>query len=57
MLCQSRLSQQTEKAVRKTISNHQWEMQDILAKIDLMTQTLEKRNRKVIQAWKKALSA
>ena len=56
MLCQSRLSQQTEKAVRKTISNHQWEMQDILAKIDLMTQTLEKRNRKVIQAWKKALS-
>ena len=56
MLCQSRLSQQTEQAVRKTISNHQWEMQDILAKIDLMTQTLEKRNRKVIQAWKKALS-
>ncbi len=57
MLCQSRLSEHTEQAVREVISRQQWSIADILAKIDLMTQTLEKRNRKVIQAWHKALSA
>ena len=57
MLCQSRLSDRTEQAVREVIAKYQWSMADILAKIDLMTQTLEKRNRKVIQAWHKALSA
>ncbi|HOU00537.1 MAG TPA: hypothetical protein PLE00_07665, partial [Anaerolineaceae bacterium] len=57
MLCQSRLSDRTEQAVREVISRQHWSMADILAKIDLMTQTLEKRNRKVIQAWHKALSA
>jgi len=57
MLCQSRLSDRTEQAVREVISRQQWSIADILAKIDLMTQTLEKRNRKVIQAWHKALSA
>jgi phosphomannomutase len=57
MLCQSRLSERTEQAVREVISKQHWSMADILAKIDLMTQTLEKRNRKVIQAWHKALSA
>lgn len=57
MLCQSRLSEHTEQAVRAAISDNQWELADILAKINLMTQTLEKRNRKVIQAWHRALSA
>jgi len=56
MLCQSRLSDGTEKAVREVIAAHQWSTADILAKIDQMTQTLEKRNRKVIQAWRSALS-
>lgn len=57
MLCQSRLSDHTEKAVRDVIASQQWDLADILAKIDLMTQTLEKRNRKVIQAWRHALNA
>ena len=57
MLCQSRLSKYTEQAVREVIVNQHWNLADILAKIDLMTQTLEKRNRNVIQAWYKALSA
>ncbi len=56
MLCQSRLSKYTEQAVREVIVNQHWDLTDILAKIDLMTQTLEKRNRKVIQAWHRALS-
>ena len=57
MLCQSRLSEHTEQAVREVISKQQWKLAEILAKIDQMTQTLEKRNRKVIQAWRRALSA
>jgi phage FluMu gp28-like protein len=56
MLCQSRLSEHTEQAVRGVIASRQWDLADILAKINLMTQTLEKRNRKVIQAWYRALS-
>ena len=57
MLCQSRLSAHTELAVREVIAKQSWDLKDILAKVDLMTQTLEKRNRKVIQAWRKVLSA
>lgn len=57
MLCQSRLSEHTEQAVREVISKQKWSMEDILAKINQMTQILEKRNRKVIQAWYKTLSA
>ena len=57
MLCQSRLSEHTERAVREAISNQGWSISDILSKINQMTQTLEKRNRKVIQAWHKALNA
>ncbi len=57
MLCQSRLSEHTEQAVREVISNQGWSVADILSKINQMTQTLEKRNRKVIQSWHKALSA
>lgn len=56
MLCQSRLSDVTENTVRSVIADHQWLKTDILAKINQMTQTLEKRNRKVIQAWLTALS-
>ncbi len=55
MLCQSRLSERTEQVVRGVIAEHHWGKADILAKIDQMTQTLEKRNRKVIQAWYEAL--
>jgi len=57
MLCQSRLSEHTQQAVREVISKQQWSKAEILAKINQMTQILEKRNRKVIQAWYKTLSA
>jgi hypothetical protein len=57
MLCQSRLSEGTKQAVRETISGQQWSLEEILAKINQMTQTLEKRNRKVIQAWRNILRA
>ncbi|MGI6259292.1 MAG: hypothetical protein ACOYKC_05485 [Anaerolineaceae bacterium] len=56
MLAQSQLSQATLAAVRETIAKRGWELEDIVNKIQRMTQTLEKRNRKVIGAWEKALS-
>lgn len=56
MLCQSRLSEHTKSAVKEVIARQGWDLADILAKIDLMTQTLEKRNRKVIRAWHEALN-
>ncbi len=56
MLAQSQLSPATLAAVRETIAKQGWELENIVNKIQRMTQTLEKRNRKVIGAWEKALS-
>ncbi|MCK9246328.1 MAG: hypothetical protein M0P11_05165 [Anaerolineaceae bacterium] len=56
MLAQSQLSSQTLKAVQETIDQNGWETADIVSKIQRMTQTLEKRNRKVIGAWEEALA-
>jgi hypothetical protein len=55
MLAQSKLSSKTLKAVQDTIAENGWQVADIITKIQRMTQTLEKRNRKVIGAWKEAL--
>lgn len=55
MLSQSQLTQLTLKTVKETIANNGWEVTDIVNKIQRMTQTLEKRNRKVIKAWEEAL--
>ena len=55
MLAQSKLTPLTLKAVKETIAENGWEVEDIISKIQRMTQTLEKRNRKVIGAWEKAL--
>ena len=55
MLTQSQLTPLTLKAVNETIAGNGWEVVDVIAKIQQMTQTLEKRNRKVIAAWEKAL--
>ena len=55
MLAQSKLTPLTLKAVKVTIAENGWEVEDIISKIQRMNQTLEKRNRKVIGAWEKAL--
>ena len=55
MLAQSKLSSKTLKAVQDTIAENGWQVAAIITKIQRMTQTLEKRNRKVIGAWKEAL--
>lgn len=55
MLAQSQLSQNTLRAVRETVAERGWDLADIVDKIQQMTQTLEKRNRKVIGFWKQAL--
>lgn len=55
MLAQSKLTPLTLKAVKETIAENGWEVEDIINKIQRMTQTLEKRNRKVIGAWEKVL--
>lgn len=55
MLAQSQLSPRTLEAVKETILASDWKTEDILEKAQQMTQTLEKRNRKVIAGWVKAL--
>ena len=55
MLAQSKLTPRTLKAVKETIAENGWEVEDIVSKIQRMTQSLEKRNRKVIGVWEKAL--
>lgn len=55
MLSQSQLSARSLQAVKETIAENGWELADVISKIQRMTQTLEKRNRKVIGAWEKAL--
>ena len=55
MLAQSQLTDATLRAVRETILYNEWDVNDIISKIQQMAQTLEKRNRKVIGAWEAAL--
>jgi phosphomannomutase len=55
MLAQSQLTDATLRAVRETILYNEWDVNDIISKIQQMAQTLEKRNRKVIGAWEEAL--
>lgn len=55
MLAQSQLSSRTLSTVKETIVRNDWGVNDIISKIQQMTQTLEKRNRKVIGAWEAAL--
>ena len=56
MLAQAQLTPQTLRAVKETIAENGWEVGNVIARIQQMTQTLEKRNRKVIGAWEKALA-
>ncbi len=56
MLAQSQLTANTLRAVKETITENDWETNDIIDKIKNMTQTLEKRNRKVIGLWEMALA-
>ena len=56
MLAQAQLTPQTLRAVKETIAEIGWEVGNMIARIQQMTQTLEKRNRKVIGAWEKALA-
>ena len=56
MLAQAQLTPQTLRAVKETIAEIGWEVGNVIARIQQMTQTLEKRNRKVIGAWEKALA-
>jgi ABC-type transporter Mla subunit MlaD len=55
MLAQSQLTQLTLAAVKEAIAENGWEVAEIVGKIQQMTQSLEKRNRKVIGAWENAL--
>jgi len=55
MLCQTSMTPDTLTLVKKLIVDKAWDLADILQKILQMTQTLEKRNRKVICAWHEAL--
>ncbi|MDD2521741.1 MAG: hypothetical protein PHW11_02810 [Anaerolineaceae bacterium] len=56
MLSQSQLTPLTLSGVKETIAENGWDVEDVIGKIQRMTQTLEKRNRKVIGAWSEALS-
>ena len=56
MLAQAQLTPTTLRAVMETIAKNGWEIADVVSKIQQMIQTLEKRNRKVIGSWEKALA-
>lgn len=55
MLTQTTMTADTLALVKQLIVKRGWDKQDILAKIQQMQQTLEKRNRKVITTWYEAL--
>ena len=55
MLTQTTMTADTLALVKQFIGERGWDKQDILAKIQQMLQTLEKRNRKVITTWYEAL--
>lgn len=51
MLTQTTMTADTNTLVKQLILDRGWDLQDILDKIQEMSQTLEKRNRKVINTW------
>ena len=51
MLTQTTMTADTNTLVKQLILDRGWDLQDILGKIQEMSQTLEKRNRKVINTW------
>jgi len=55
MLTQTTMTADTLALVKQLIEEREWDLQDILAKIQQMQQTLEKRNRKVISTWFESL--
>lgn len=55
MLTQTTMTADTLALVKQLIEKRGWDKQDILAKIQQMLQTLEKRNRKVISTWFESL--
>lgn len=55
MLTQTTMTADTLVLVKQLIEKRGWDKQDILAKIQQMLQTLEKRNRKVISTWFESL--
>jgi phosphomannomutase len=55
MITQTTMTADTLALVKQLIEKRGWDKQDILAKIQQMLQTLEKRNRKVISAWFESL--
>jgi len=55
MLTQTSLSPDLLALVQETIRSRGWEMSDLLSKIERLSVTLEKRNRKVIGQWQQAL--
>jgi len=57
MLCQTSLTLAILAVVQGLIKEKGWDLADILNKIQQMTFTLEKRNRKVIGKWYDALQA
>jgi len=57
MLCQTSLTPAILAFVQGLIKEKGWDLADILSKIQQMTFTLEKRNRKVIGKWYDALQA
>lgn len=55
MLTQTSLSPELLTLVRATIDSRGWEMGAVLERIERLSATLEKRNRKVLAQWQRAL--
>jgi len=55
MLTQTSQTPELLAIVRETINSRGWQTADLLEKIDKLTPTLEKRNRKVLGQWQQAL--
>jgi len=55
MLTQTSLSPELLTLVRATIDSRGWELGEVLEKIERLSATLEKRNRKVLAQWQQAL--
>jgi hypothetical protein len=56
MLSETALTPEILKEVQSILRERGWEREDILQKIQQLSLTLEKRNRKTIMQWYQALS-
>jgi hypothetical protein len=56
MLSETALTSEILKEVQSILREHSWEREDILQKIEQLSLTLEKRNRKTIMKWYQVLS-